>query len=741
MQKIAMRGIASRIPYLSPSRPALGRSPPSRNRIGKPLSEQAAIDDLIGELATYLDADAIANIREACQFGIAAHAGQVRESGEAYIHHPLEVARILGQMRADGRTIIAAILHDVVEDTAITLAQLMARFGDDVGMLVDGVSKVDELEQESKAHAEAASFRKMFTAMSTDYRVIFIKLSDRLHNMRTLGSLREEKKHRVARQTLEIYAPIADRLGMRELALELADLSLFNLDPKRYRAIAKTLSANSRRRQSTLDELCVHLKHALSKAGLEARVHGREKEIYSIHRKMRQQHLALKDLQDINAIRVVTENRLQCYQALGIIHQLYKPRPSKFKDYIAIPKANGYQSLHTVVIDSIGRPVEVQIRSDMMDKVAKNGLASHIMYEMAATGEHAPEKLMRTAIDNILESARKSQDFEEYFENLKAELSPDAAYVFTPKGDIKRLPWGATVLDFAYAVHTDIGQRCVSARIGQHIAAVHQVLKGGETIEIITSRTRQPQKKWLKYAVTSKARSSIRHFLNQQNDKEAFTLGRKLLKQALHAQGYRRMRIPSAHKLALLKHLRVDDWRPLVRDIGYGKRVPGLVAKQLIAENRSATEAVPTPPAAMIIEGTERLMVTFAHCCHPIPGDKITGIMLSGRGLTVHRAQCVNRKEITPHMENYHDLAWAENAKGKFQVMLQADLHNRPGAIASISSVIAQHNSNIYNIQLGEPHHDIISVRLAIEVIHRPHLAAIMRQLRHEDSVIKLARP
>ena len=703
------------------------------------------ISELLEYLETYLNQKAVTDIYDAYLFGAEAHDGQTRESGEAYIYHPLAVARILGEMRMDSRTIIAAILHDVVEDTRITLEQLADRFGSDIAELVDGVSKVSQLEQESREHAEAASFRKMFMATAKDIRVIIIKLSDRLHNMRTLGSLKEDKKRRIARQTLELYAPIANRLGMRELAQRLEDLSLQGLYPKRYNAISKKLSTKKRGRKSVINELCSKIQLELERVDIKAEVYGREKNIYSIYRKMQQKKLLLRDVQDINAIRVITETRPQCYQALGIIHRLYKPRPESFKDYIAIPKVNGYQSLHTVVIDPFGQSVEVQIRSQAMHRVAENGVASHWLYKTETTGEHAPQQLAQKWLSSFLESQKISLESGEFLEHLKADLFPDEVYVFTPKGDIKRLPRGATALDFAYAVHTDVGNRCIGARINQQTVPLHETLNNGDHIEIVTSRSARPLPAWLNYAVTSKARSSIRHFLNLQKGKESLKLGGRLLKQALHKQGYWRMRIPSNHKLTLLQHLELDDWPQLLRDIGFGKRLPTLVAKQLIAETQSETtdskaRVSNNKPATMTIEGTERLLVTHANCCHPIPGDKIIGTMTSGRGLVVHRSNCPNCKGIMRHPDNYFHLAWSESTKGKFQVMIKMETQNVPGVLATISNIIAEHESNINNLQVDQKHQNTSSMSFTIEVNDRKHLADIMRQLHGEDSVISLSR-
>lgn len=721
---------------------------PGDSRPWRPAGRRsrALLDALLDDLRAYLGEAAVADIRDACRFGAEAHAGQTRISGEAYIDHPLAVARILGEMRMDSRTIIAAVLHDVVEDTDITVAQVAGRFGDDVAALVDGVSKVSQLEMEPK-HAEAASFRKMFMATAKDLRVIIIKLADRLHNMRTLTPLRAEKRRRIARQTLEIYAPIANRLGMRDLAQKLEDLGLSTLYPKRYNAIAKKLSGKKRGRKSVLGELCDRTRAELERAGIDAEVSGREKDIYSIYRKMRQKKLLLREVQDINAIRIVTETRPQCYHALGVMHQLYKPRPESFKDYIAIPKVNGYQSLHTVVIGPFGQSVEVQIRSRAMHRVAENGVASHWLYKTETTGEHAPQQLAQQWLSSFLESQQESGDSGEFLEHLKADLFPDEVYVFTPKGDIKRLPRGATALDFAYAVHTGVGNRCIGARINQYMVPLHETLNNGDHVEIVTSRSARPLPAWLDYAVTSKARSAIRHVLNRQKDKESFKLGGKLLKQSLGKQGYRRMRIPSAHKVTLLQHLQMDDWNQLLRDIGFGRRLPTLVAKQLIAEtqnldgkNRGNSGDGDNKPAAMTIEGTERLLVTHASCCHPIPGDPIIGAMTTGRGLVVHRSNCPNRREIMRHPDNCFHLAWSESTQGKFQVTVKMETRDQPGVLARVSNIIAEHESNINNLQVDPQHHNSSSMSFIIEVTGRKHLAAIMRRLHAEDSVLHLSR-
>lgn len=699
-------------------------------------------NDLNGVLESYLDEPSVHEIYRATIYGAEAHKGQKRKSGEDYIYHPIAVARILGEMRMDSRTIIAAILHDVVEDTDITLHQLSQEFGEDIAILVDGVSKVSQLELESREHAEVASFRKMFMAMAQDIRVIIIKLVDRLHNMHTLESLDNTRKRRIARQTLEIYAPMANRLGMRELAQKLEDLSLFNLYPKRFNAIEKKIRISKRGRKSVVNEVCKNIQKKLAMNDLVAEVYGREKNVYSVYRKMQQKRLSLKDVQDINAIRVITERRPHCYQALGVIHQLYKPRPESFKDYIAIPKINGYQSLHTIVVGPFGQPVEIQIRSRSMHRAAEKGVASHWLYKTETTGEHAPRQLAQQWLSSFLESQPMSSDSGEYLEHLKADLFPDKVYVFTPQGDIKRLPRGSTALDFAYAVHSDIGDHCVGAMINQTMVPLHEILSNGDHVEVKTSRSSRPTPAWLDYAVTSRARASIRHYLNQQKQKESLKLGRKLLRAALANQGYRRSRIPSADKINLLKHLKLDDWEQLLADIGFGKRLSGLVAKQLISE--SGAQHHPKLPerkrSALTIQGTERLLITYASCCNPVPGDSIIGTMTSGRGLVVHRSRCKNSKIIFRHPDNLFHLNWSEDTRGQFQVQINIEVKDTPGVLARVSNIIAKFNSNINNVSVDQRHHNTSFMTFTIEVTNRKHLASIMRQLHNESSVVKLAR-
>ena len=696
-----------------------------------------------------MDTEMLQEVRRACEFGAKAHLGQTRKSGEAYISHPVAVAEILGEMRMDSCTIIAAILHDVIEDTDFSAEDIAEAFGENIAHLVDGVSKVSQLELDSKENAEAASFRKMFMAMAKDIRVIIIKLCDRLHNMRTLESLDDARRHRISRQTLDIYAPIANRMGMRELSNTLEDLALQNLYPIRYQAIQKMLRSRRRGRKSVVDEACKRLRPVLERSGIEAEVMGREKNIYSIyHKALRKRKIELRDIPDINAIRVITENRAQCYAALGVIHQIYKPRPETFKDYIAIPKTNGYQSLHTSVFGPFGQVVELQIRSRAMHLTAETGVASHWLYKTDATGEHAPQQLAQKWLTSFLESQQLSGDSGEFIEHLKADLYPDEVYVFTPKGDIKRLPRGATALDFAYAVHSGVGDRCIGASVEGQAVPLHEKLKNGDHVEILTHYRARPQPEWLNYAVTSKARTAIRHYLNKQKGKQSRMLGQKLLKKALWDQGYRRMRISSRHKVMLLNALDLKDWQQLVADIGFGKRLAPLVAKQLITEiNEPAPgEKDASPQTAkknygrMSIEGTESLLVNYAKCCFPIPGDRIIGTTTSDRGLVIHRLRCPNARGIMKHPDQYFHLNWSEDIRGVFEVRLTLETHNQPGVLSEISNSIASHQCNINKLNVEEQAGNMSRMSFIVEVKDRKHLADIMRELHANESVVKLIR-
>ena len=712
-------------------------------------SHRPLVRKLLKNLGSYMDEAALSEIEAACEFGAEAHEGQTRQSGEAYISHPVAVAGILGELRMDSRTIVAAILHDVVEDTPITLEELESRFGADVAHLVDGVSKVSQLEVDSKEHAEAASFRKMFMAMAQDIRVIIIKLCDRLHNMRTLDALAEKKRQRIARQTLDIYAPIANRMGMRELSNALEDLSLQNLYPRRYLAIQKMVRAGRRGSRNLIDPVCQKIREGLERNRIDAEVEGREKSIYSIYKKAlnhQTSRIDFRNINDIHAIRVIVGNRSQCYQALGIVHHLYKPRPSTFKDYIAIPKANGYQSLHTSVMGPHGHKIEVQIRSRAMHHMAEAGVASHWRYKTDPSDDTAPQKLAQKWLSSFLESQQQSGDSGEFIEHLKADLYPDEVYVFTPKGDIKRLPRNATALDFAYSVHSDIGNRCVGARINSQAVPLYEKLRNGDHVEIATSVRAKPVPGWLNYAVTSKARSAIRQYLNRQKGRQALKLGQKMLRKALWDQGYRRVRIISRHKIMLLDALGLQDWPELLVDIGLGKRLAPVVAKQFIAEIMLPEQAKPARKGSgsdkpnLTIEGTEGLLVTYAKCCYPIPDDRIIGTTTADRGLVIHRLRCPNTREVMKHPDRFFHLNWADDTRGVFEVRLRLDAKNQPGVLSEITNSIALHEANINKLNVEEQAGNISRMTFVIEVKDRKHLADILRDLHIKPSVTKLQR-
>ncbi|MFZ0487476.1 MAG: bifunctional (p)ppGpp synthetase/guanosine-3',5'-bis(diphosphate) 3'-pyrophosphohydrolase, partial [Arenicellales bacterium] len=574
---------------------------------------------LCDSLSAYLDEKAIEEIYRAYLFGAEAHQGQRRVSGEPYIHHPIAVAEILSEVKLDSRSIIAAILHDVIEDTGTDKQELAREFGDDVALLVDGVSKIGQLNFDSKEHAEAENFRKMLMAMSKDIRVILIKLADRLHNMRTLDALSPEKRRDIARQTLDIYAPIANRLGLYEWNRELEDLSFQHLHPKRYRAIAKALKKRDGNRSATIEKLRLAIAEELAQSGLKAQVMGRKKNVYSIYRKMVEKRKSFSELYDIYGFRIIVASLDDCYRALGIIHNLYKPIPGRFNDYIAIPKSNGYQSLHTTVFGAFGESVEIQIRTEDMHRIAEAGIAAHWIYKSDEKNSVKQQQLARQWLLDLLDTQKESGSAREFLEHLKMDLFPDEVYVFTPKGDIKKLPRGATALDFAYAVHTDVGNQCTGARISRELVSLPTVLNNGDHVEILTARNAHPTAAWLNYTVTSKARASIRGYLKKQRRKEAVNLGKRLLNQTIKERRFNRRRLSVAEKNKLLGDLRLASWDDLLADIGLGKRLAAIVAKQLrppapgVAEDEPRSESRSSEPLA--IDGAEGMLISYARCC------------------------------------------------------------------------------------------------------------------------------
>jgi RelA/SpoT family (p)ppGpp synthetase len=698
---------------------------------------------LCDSLSAYLDEGAIEEIYRAYLFGAEAHQGQRRLSGEPYIHHPIAVAEILSELKLDSRSIIAAILHDVIEDTGTDKTQLATEFGEDVALLVDGVSKIGQLDFDSKEHAEAENFRKMLMAMSKDIRVILIKLADRLHNMRTLEALTPEKRRGIARQTLDIYAPIANRLGLYEWNRELEDLSFQHLYPKRYRAIAKGLKKRDGNRSTTIEKLRLAIADELARLGLKARVMGRKKNVYSIYRKMVEKKKSFSDLYDIYGFRIIVQTVDDCYRALGIIHNLYKPIPGRFNDYIAIPKTNGYQSLHTTVFGAFGESVEFQIRTEAMHRIAEAGIAAHWIYKSDESSGVKQQQLARQWLLDLLDTQKESGSAREFLEHLKMDLFPDEVYVFTPKGDIKKLPRGATALDFAYSVHTDIGNQCTGARINRELVSLPTVLHNGDHVEILTARKAHPTAAWLNYTVTSKARASIRAYLKKQRRKEAVNLGKRLLQQAIKERRFNRKRITEAQKNKLLQELKVNGWDDLLADIGLGKRLAAIVAKQLTPQkpvnaNEEDRETGQSEPLA--IDNAEGMLISYARCCCPIPRDAIVGFFTSGKGVVIHTADCPNISEMRKQPDRWLHVQWSDKVKGEFGVNLRVEVKNQRGVLADVATRIAEQDSNINNVHVEEKDGRMSTLKFNIAVHDRRQLASIMRGIHNLPKVIKVIR-
>jgi len=692
----------------------------------------------------YLKPTDVARLEEAYRFSGAAHAGQTRQSGEPYISHPLAVAEILAGWHLDGQALVAALLHDVMEDTSVTKAEISDTFGKPVADLVDGVSKLDKIEFQSAEDAQAENFRKMLLAMARDVRVILIKLADRLHNMRTLAAVAPAKRRRVARETMEIYAPIANRLGLNELFHELQELAFSHTHPMRYRVLSKATRAARGNRREVVGKIEAAIKARLAEAGVAAAVTGREKHIYSIYRKMIEKHLSFSEVHDIYGIRVVVKDAPTSYLALGALHGLYKPVPGKFKDYIAIPKANGYQSLHTALIGPYGVPVEVQIRTEDMHRLAEAGVASHWMYKSDADSLSELQKKTHQWLQSLLEIQSQSGDSQEFLEHVKVDLFPDEVYVFTPKGRIMSLPRGATAVDFAYAVHTDIGNKCVAAKVNGELVALRTELRNGDRIEVITTGYAKPNPAWLQYVRTGKARSNIRHFLKTMQYDESAALGERLLEQALKAAGHTAAEIDAESWERAVRDSGAHSRQEVLADLGLGRRLPAVVARRLLrkTEREEAKSGVPKSAAAsVVIRGTEGMAVQLASCCRPIPGDDIVGSMKKGQGLVVHAADCrqaVRSRRVEP--EQWLDVEWDRKTTRLFHTAVRVTVTNQRGVLAKVASEIAQAGSNIDSISMEEDRALYTPMLFVLEVANRQHLARVMRALRRLPEVEKIAR-
>ncbi len=693
------------------------------------------------ELNRYLEPPQVETCYQGFLFAEKAHSGQMRRSGEPYISHPVAAALILAEMRMDYQTITATLLHDVVEDTLISKDDLINQFGEEITTLVDGVTKLTKIKFETRAQAQAENFRKMVLAMVKDIRVIIVKLADRLHNMQTLGVMPSAKRRRIAIETLEIYAPIANRLGMHGIYTGLEDLGFKALYPMRYRAIKSAVEKSRGNRH----ELTKKIEHDLQQA-LDAlkmpyeHVFGRQKHLYGIYRKMRQKKASFADITDVFAFRVITEDLDSCYRVMGALHQTYKPVPQRFKDYIGIPKVNGYQSLHTTLFGPYGVPLEVQIRTRDMDRVADNGVAAHWSYK--SPGEELNEAQLRARewVSRLLELQRSTGDSLEFIEHVKIDLFPDEVYVFTPKGEIMELPKGATPVDFAYTVHSDIGNSCVAAKINRRLVPLSIPLINGQTVEIITAPGANPNPSWLNFVVTGKARSNIRNVLKSQLHAESIALGRRFLQQAFTELNCDYAKVPPESLRALLHDLNYKSTEDLHNAIGIGNQMPMVIAKRLVVAQDVDDLDKSSKPSSLTIKGTEGMVLHFAECCQPIPGDSIVGRFQQGRGILVHTSDCLTINHIRGNPEQFISLCWDDNVQGEFWVDITVDVANQRGVLAALATAISEADSNIGNISVDPRDGRHNAVTFSISVLNRSHLARVMRRLRANKVVMRLYR-
>lgn len=696
------------------------------------------------EINQYLSHEQVGEIEKAYLFAKQAHGSQTRYTGEPYITHPIAVAQILAQMRMDPPTLMAAILHDVVEDTPVTQADIIERFGKEVADLVDGVTKLAQIHFENYAQAQAENFRKMVMAMTSDIRIILIKLSDRLHNMRTLHGLPPDKRRRISLETLEIFAPIANRLGMHTFRVELEDLGFATLYPLRYKTLREAVAKAHGNRHEIMEMIHQQIHDALKKANIpSATLSYRGKHLYSIYKKMHEKHLSFSEIMDVYGFRITVDKIDTCYRVLGVLHNLFKPITQRFKDYIAIPKANGYQSLHTTLFGPYGVPIEVQIRTEEMHKMAENGIAAHWLYKTEKKVFHDAQSRAREWLKGILEMDKSSKNSLEFIENVKIDLFPDEVYVFTPKGQIIELPSGATPVDFAYAIHSDIGNTCVAARLDKRLLPLSTPLTSGQQVEIITAPGARPNAAWLNFVVTGKARSKIKHYLKKQQREESMDLGRRLLEKALHPYHLHLETIQEAVLQAIASASRLESPSHLLEEIGIGNRPALLVAKQIakaIGEPAKKQEPADHPVHPLVIKGTEGLVISFAKCCSPIPGDHIAGLVKAGQGIEVHMSQCPNIEKFHHLPDKYVPLMWEENIEGDFAVEIKVDLVNRRGSLASLTLAISEAESNIENIRAQESDRRHFNVDVTISVRNRAHLARILRKVRKRKDVIRVIR-
>ena len=699
------------------------------------------LQGLTDKLSSYLDPKEIDRIKRAYHFSEKCHLGQMRQSGDPYITHPLAVANILADMQMDPESLMAGLLHDVIEDTGVTKGQISRRFGRTVADLVDGVSKLGEIESASRAEQQAESFQKMTLAMSRDIRVMLVKLADRLHNMRTLGVLSPEKRRRIARETIDIYAPIAQRLGINDIRLEFEDLGFAAMYPLRHRRLREALKASRKNRKEVVTEIQQAIELRLERESVHVEVKGREKHLWSIYLKMREKKKSFRDIMDVFAFRLVVDNVDDCYRALGIVHNIYKPVPGEFKDYIAIPKANGYQSLHTLLVGMHGVIIEVQIRTREMDAMANFGIAAHWEYKSSNNNVEVSRRRAARWVQGLLEMQQKAGDSLEFLEHVKADLFPDEVYVFTPKGKIIELPTGATPIDFAYSVHTGLGDRCIACHVDGQLTPLSEPLQSGQKIDIISAAGAQPNPSWLNFVVTAKARSAIRHFLKNQQHDESVDLGKRLLDHALGNLGTSYKQLKKSQIKRLLKETGASTFEFVLQQIGLGNRVPFAVANLMVLPNkRVVSDNHKNPNLPVVIDSSQGLVLQYGRCCHPIPGDPILGHMTPGKGLVIHLESCRNLKEIRSNPEKCMSLLWSPVVKGEFAVELKAEVTPERGFIAALASRMTEEDATIEHISVNEKDAFTSIVDVVLTVRDRIHLADIMRRARSLKSVRRIYR-
>jgi GTP diphosphokinase / guanosine-3',5'-bis(diphosphate) 3'-diphosphatase len=698
------------------------------------------ISQLLDKLEAYLSPAQVERVREAYDFGAEKHLGQKRLSGEPYITHPVAVADILADLRLDADTLVAAILHDVIEDTPTAKAEIASIFGQVVAELVDGVSKLDQIQFKNRQEAQAESFRKMLLAMVRDIRVIMVKLADRMHNMRTLGVMPPVKRRRIARETLEIYAPIAERLGLYAVKLELEDLGFRALYPYRYKVLERELKRARGNQKEFIGKIAETFKSTLKKAQVSGTVEGREKHLYSIYRKMQNKKISMNDMVDVYGFRIIVDSGDTCYRTLGLVHGVYKPMPGRFKDYIAIPRINGYQSLHTTLFGPNGIPIEVQIRSEQMHRVAESGIAAHWKYKSGGDSfggvEHDRAREWLASLVQIQEGGSS----EEFLESVKVDLFPDKVYVFTPKGRILRLPSGATAVDFAYAIHTDIGNRCVAAKVDRRLVPLRTPLRNGQTVEIITAKGATPNPSWSTFLVTAKARAAIRQYLKNLKRGEAAELGKRLLNLALEEFHVSLKQIPAAEIDTAVKELNLKDANELYEKIGLGERLAPLVARRLQPHGAESNGNGTAASGPLMIAGTEGLLVTYARCCFPIPNDPIMAYLSAGRGVMIHRQNCGNLAEYRKQPDKWLSVAWEGTHGRLFSSEIQLEINNRVGVLAAVASAIAGTETNIDQVSLEERDTTSSSLKFQVQVRDRKHLARVMRTIRRMPDVRRVSR-